>query len=283
MLLLVFLLQSEYIQLCKTLYTLLHGSADEQELFQAMSRVANALLKTGEQNVHSVSGSILEQKEKSMTQLQPTSVEYSIEKVVSPDTSSDELQTAHFIPEDICFPPPKENNVSPEDEKFALSCSTEKSQRNELREANVGDSKAINNKVEAISKPVFDEDESKLGHHQNLSEMSEPLSPVTEIHDKQIFQNCEKTPMLDESTSDHDESTSDHDVLKPLVSGVQLINDEELQRKWYLTFEQFVSNLQQEPDLCQFFAEQNSIDLDGSSGVDPLLSHYTRTVLASLP
>ena len=52
-----------------------------------------------------------------------------------------------------------------------------------------------------------------------------------------------------------------------------------LSSKWYITFEQFISSVQTEPDLCQFFAEQNTMDLD-SSCVDPLLSPYTRTVLA---
>jgi len=57
----------------------------------------------------------------------------------------------------------------------------------------------------------------------------------------------------------------------------------ERQEKWFLTFEQFVSGLNQEPDLCQFFAEQNLIDLSGSTSVDPVLSSYTRTVIASSP
>ena len=53
----------------------------------------------------------------------------------------------------------------------------------------------------------------------------------------------------------------------------------ELEAKWFLTFEQFVAGVQQEPELCQFFAEQNVIDLSDSSSVDPILSQYTRTIL----
>ncbi len=59
-----------------------------------------------------------------------------------------------------------------------------------------------------------------------------------------------------------------------------LRRQESADRRWYLTFEQFVSGIQQEPELCQFFAEQSIIDLHGTS-VDPVLSSYTRTVLAS--
>lgn len=59
--------------------------------------------------------------------------------------------------------------------------------------------------------------------------------------------------------------------------------DPALQEKWFLTFEQFVSGLNKEPDLCQFFAEQNLLDLSGASSVDPILNSYTRTVLATSP
>ena len=75
--------------------------------------------------------------------------------------------------------------------------------------------------------------------------------------------------------------TSPDDLPNPLV--LDLANDSKVQEKWYLTFEQFVSGLNQEPELCQFFAEQNKMDLTGSSPVDPVLSSYTRTVLASSP
>lgn len=61
------------------------------------------------------------------------------------------------------------------------------------------------------------------------------------------------------------------------------VSDSEIQDKWFLTFEQFVEGLNKEPELCQFFAEQNLMDLTGSSPVDPVLSSYTRTVLASSP
>jgi len=52
--------------------------------------------------------------------------------------------------------------------------------------------------------------------------------------------------------------------------------------EWKLSFEQFVGALQLEPTLCQFFAEQNAMDLSGSS-VDPVLNPYTRTIMATSP
>ena len=61
---------------------------------------------------------------------------------------------------------------------------------------------------------------------------------------------------------------------------VQIIAQEGVDERWVLTFEQFVAGIQQEPELCQFFAEQNTIDLEGTS-VDPDLNPYTKTVLAS--
>ena len=54
--------------------------------------------------------------------------------------------------------------------------------------------------------------------------------------------------------------------------------DPEMSKRWYITFEQFISAIQLEPELCQFFAEQDTIDLESSS-VDPILSRYTQSVL----
>ena len=61
-----------------------------------------------------------------------------------------------------------------------------------------------------------------------------------------------------------------------------IANAEEVEERWRLTFEEFVSTLQREPVLCQFFAEQNSIDLSGTN-VDPVLNPYTRTIMATSP
>ena len=49
---------------------------------------------------------------------------------------------------------------------------------------------------------------------------------------------------------------------------------------WFITCHQFISGLLFEPDLCQFFAEQSSIDLT-SRKADDKLSPYTRSILHS--
>ena len=57
---------------------------------------------------------------------------------------------------------------------------------------------------------------------------------------------------------------------------------DELDKSWYITFEQFVGKLQLEPELCQFFAEQNRMDLT-ETDVDceaVSLTPYTRSALA---
>ena len=162
--------QLEYVQLCKTLYTLLQDSAEEQELLQAMGRVANTLLKTGEDNVN--------------------------------DTESQEV----------------------------LSRAAENTQT-----------------IQQTPPPA------------------EQCSPVS--------RDCSEThedTATSQLTQKSDEGTTAFDIA--------VANAAELEAKWFLTFEQFVAGVQQEPDLCQFFAEQNIIDLSGSS-VDPILSQYTRTIL----
>ena len=172
--------QLEYVQLCKTLYTLLQDSAEEQELLQAMGRVANTLLKTGEDNVN--------------------------------DTESQEV----------------------------LSRAAENTQ-------------TTNNSSE-VSPGI-----------QQTPPPAEQCSPVS--------RDCSEThedTATSQLTQKSDEGTTAFDIA--------VANAAELEAKWFLTFEQFVAGVQQEPDLCQFFAEQNIIDLSGSS-VDPILSQYTRTIL----
>ena len=49
---------------------------------------------------------------------------------------------------------------------------------------------------------------------------------------------------------------------------------------WSLTLEQFISGIQSEPDLCQFFAEQYLIDLKGTK-IDPLQNTYTTSMITA--
>jgi len=48
---------------------------------------------------------------------------------------------------------------------------------------------------------------------------------------------------------------------------------------WFITCHQFISGLLFEPDLCQFFAEQSSIDLTRNSKADDILSPYTKSIM----
>ena len=171
--------------MCKTLYTLLQDSAEEQELLQAMGRVANTLLKTGEDNV--------------------TDVESTGQEVFSP--SAENTTTNKVSPGTACV----QQTPTP------------------LEECSVGS---------------VTTDCSETHGHSTSSQL----------------------------TQKSDEGTTAFDIA--------VANAAELEAKWFLTFEQFVAGVQQEPELCQFFAEQNVIDLSGSS-VDPILSQYTRTILGA--
>ena len=48
---------------------------------------------------------------------------------------------------------------------------------------------------------------------------------------------------------------------------------------WFITCHQFISGLLFEPDLCQFFAEQSSIDLTSSKANDKLSPYTSRSIL----
>ena len=49
--------------------------------------------------------------------------------------------------------------------------------------------------------------------------------------------------------------------------------------EWQITFEQFLGGIQQEPELCQFFAEKYQMDLFDRSGGGLALSSYTKTFM----
>ena len=78
------------------------------------------------------------------------------------------------------------------------------------------------------------------------------------------------------STEDKENITGTSD--KQLNSA--MIGLETSSSNWFITCHQFISGLLFEPDLCQFFAEQSSIDLT-SSKADDKLSLYTRSILHS--
>ena len=174
----------EYVQLCKTLYTLLQDSPEEQDLLQAMGRVANSLLRIGEDNVTNVEAT-------SQTTLEDSTVAIQIAE----ESNEYAQKITDATPIEHCF--------------------TESDQK-------IMDSRTSPNE--------------KSQMHLN-----------------------------------YDQSCNTFDIA--------VADAAELEAKWFLSFEEFVAGIQQEPELCQFFAEQNIIDLSGTS-VDPFLNQYTRTILA---
>ena len=75
------------------------------------------------------------------------------------------------------------------------------------------------------------------------------------------------------STKDEgNDNTSDRQLDSAMIE-LEMSNSD-----WFITCHQFISGLLFEPDLCQFFAEQSSIDLT-SCKVDDKLSPYTRSIL----
>ena len=77
------------------------------------------------------------------------------------------------------------------------------------------------------------------------------------------------------STEDEGNNTTSDRHLDAAMIELEMSNSD-----WFITCHQFISGLLFEPDLCQFFAEQSSIDLT-SSKVDDKLSPYTKSILHS--
>ena len=82
--------------------------------------------------------------------------------------------------------------------------------------------------------------------------------------------------MVLNSTEEKENVTKDSDKqLNSAMIGLEMSSSD-----WFITCHQFISGLLFEPDLCQFFAEQSSIDLTSRKS-DDKLSPYTRSILHS--
>ena len=84
------------------------------------------------------------------------------------------------------------------------------------------------------------------------------------------LKNRETSEVVDKGNSDTSNRCLDSAMIE-----LEMSNSD-----WFITCHQFISGLLFEPDLCQFFAEQSSIDLT-TSKVDDKLSPYTRSILHS--
>lgn len=237
------------------------------------------LLHVGEQNVRSPNSSTCDLEEQSTARLEDGSIGDDEMKGHSMDNNEDELQlseshrntTERVNVQSECNLQQAES-VSPRG-GTSLRTIKSSSQAEECEESE--------NKLSVNTLKQTDEDKTETNQAESMG-LKQGLVHNLEVNLTSLSHSAESVTQKKKTLENdqHFASLSKSEFLEPLVSDVE--NDQDLQEKWYLTFEQFVSVLQQEPDLCQFFAEQNAIDLTGSS-VDPLLSHYTRTVLASSP
>ena len=75
-----------------------------------------------------------------------------------------------------------------------------------------------------------------------------------------------------ENSSENIMESSDRGVDSAVI-GLEMSSSD-----WFITCYQFISGLLFEPDLCQFFAEQSSMDLT-SNKINNKLSSYTRSIM----
>lgn len=250
-----FHLQSEYVQLCKTLYSLLQDSPDEEDLLIGMGKVAHDLLRIGEDNVRMFS-----------------STAGAGRLGCSPQTA----ESSDFTPHRTTSPDPslaEKENASAQKTKPSSPRATE----GELTQSvlpSLSDLEARNDKER------FAEGEGGIGSECNdlpKEADSRPSITADSVEPAPISADPVESPS---SIADSPDSPKKQSLESSFDKA--MADAAELEEKWFLTFEQFVGSLQREPFLCQFFAEQNSIDLSGTN-VDPVLNPYTRTILATSP
>ena len=363
-------MQREYIQLCKTLYTLLQDSTDEQTLLQAMGRVATALLLAGERNTEArLNGDVGTAEEQPSTvcssaeddimQDQPHNEESEGDECSTGDLVTTTCETNSDIDQERRMPandansettprlpsndavsetmprlpsndansettprlPSNDANSETTPRLPSNDANSETTPRLPSNDANSettvekSDCSAIVEQHESDSPspqaedPEYITDTSELGTRvaesvgdnslqeqalksvETCTEYSEASEPTEAVSDKETAVSVAKrgrTPLkpldLKQTVKNYSELVEAFGVntANPERSATEVSSEEKINEKWFLKFEQFISAVQQEPELCQFFAEQSTIDLAGSS-VDPVLNPYTRTVLATSP
>jgi len=87
---------------------------------------------------------------------------------------------------------------------------------------------------------------------------------VDQLRNRETIEMANSTENITESSDRGMDST---------VIGLEMSSSD-----WFITCHQFISGLLFEPDLCQFFAKQSSIDLK-SNKIDDKLSPYTRSIM----
>ena len=202
--------QEEFIQLCKTLYSLVNDSPKEDMLYQAMNRFANKVLQLGEANA--------------------------------------ELQV-------------RSEPTTPSSSDTSL-VSNKQQQPKEVPTEDVTSSHHVN------SEPADNEQQnSKPNLEQNNSEHD---SQKKETGIKEDLSNLKETEQVNASGL---KGTS-HKRKESAMVELEMCN-----ANWFITCHQFISGLLFEPDLCQFFAEQSSIDLTSNIKAEDVVSPYTKSIM----
>lgn len=262
-------MQAECIQLCKTLYTLLQGSADEEELFEAMGRVAKFLLGLQREpsrgqvtsgNIGPVGGRDLADNKELVDNKDPESIKYPAAVLAVSSQPADALCRTSAVDRET-------------ETKTEVSSSIPDSSE-WMKAPNADDASSKASTVEKEDEAT-EENGYRLLEENNVPHASTGFEgSFSSSHESH---NCTSLDAPNVSRDKELESSSGYENFEQaLANTMHHYNKEE----WMLTFEQFVGALQLEPVLCQFFAEQNTMDLSGSS-VDPVLNPYTRTIMAT--
>lgn len=134
----------------------------------------------------------------------------------------------------------------------------------------------------------YDSANDKLSSNDKITTDSKSDKEKVKSHDK-----TDSTVQSEQSTDtgvDKSRETSEVIVNSPeegvtettdkSMDSAAMIELEMSNSDWFITCHQFISGLLFEPDLCQFFAEQSSIDLSSNKAEDKL-TPYTRSMLHS--
>ena len=273
-------MQSDYIELCRTMFLFLEGYPDHPQLFHVMGLVANAMLKLGERNrdegraaeaasdkeegkddlalVVGVGGQSQGGSSSSVGLVEGTST-----PVTSTPSPAPGIDLSSGLASGIrdCLSKPCVEQCVVE--------TVETPQHTNDTITSLQEKDTVNNPQgnDAITSP---QGKDTVTGPQGNDAVTGPQGndAITGPQGKDTVTG----PVLDSNAF---EGTGNGGVI-----GSEAIQTCSTHAEWFITYEQFAFIIQQEPEMCQFFAEQSKLVFEGRR-VDKNLDPYTRAVMAS--
>eukprot|EP00731_Ephydatia_muelleri_P012508 Em0006g1402a len=287
------LTEADYVELCKTMFLLVDGCPDQQHLFHVMGLVANTMLKQGEVNRElaraargqSCAEAVVSQGVNGGSELLSSgacvSTSLAVPGTGSHESTSPPLNTSPSVGLTPLITSPG-IDLTPLNTSLGVSLTPLNTSLDGVTPLNtslgVGPTPLNTSLGVDLISPSIQSLGAGLGTGGSDGGLpadpgmdSDVSKPALELHTV-----CEAVTHIEPNTT----AVLTNDMAVNETIGKVETEHRDDQVEWFLTYEQFAFVIQQEPEMCQFFAEQSKLVFEGRR-VDMNLDPYTRAVMAS--